>query len=526
MYKIKNVAFLDHPVLGNLRLDFCGPDGKAVDTVILAGENGSGKSTVIDALYQLTMGKNNSVGCQVSMEVEFGESLITVESIEREHNAWDICACLDNGQWVQAFMPDYRNTFDTHAIYSDVDINFHSGRIGSTTSLDVDSSNESRRSTSALSNEINQLLVDVRALDSEAVNDAALANPDLPAKELPVERRMSRFTSAFEFMFDDLKFGRIENKDNAKAILFKKGDSDIPIESLSSGEKQVVYRGCFLLKDANATNGAFVYIDEPEISLHPKWQKKIVDYYKSIFTDSRGVQSSQIFIVTHSPFILHNENRRNDKVIVLHRGDDGGIYAEDKPCYYRCDAYEAVEDAFSVNDFSISAQYVYVEGETDEMYLQAAADAYGKALPFRFKQVGYTDGAKQAKRSGSGSLKAAANALVAMKWPVKCACLFDGDTNHKEVATGNVYELSWPTYDNSAGMKKGIENALVLDDVNCEAFYRDRLVTGDYGKSFVKPELDKMELCKHICSLDADARKAVFANFPAMFEKLLAFFEG
>lgn len=73
----------------------------------------------------------------------------------------------------------------------------------------------------------------------------------------------------------DLKYSRVENMDGHKAILFEKNGKLIQIDALSSGEKQIVYRGCFLLKDANAMNGAFVFIDEPEISLHPKWQMKV-----------------------------------------------------------------------------------------------------------------------------------------------------------------------------------------------------------------------------------------------------------
>ena len=103
------------------------------------------------------------------------------------------------------------------------------------------------------------------------------------------------------------------------------------LDDLSSGEKQIVYRGSFLLQDIHALNGAFVFIDEPEISLHPNWQMKIMDYYKRIFTDKNGNQTSQIFAVTHSPFVIHNENRRNDKVIVLDRDKSGNIAVKDKP---------------------------------------------------------------------------------------------------------------------------------------------------------------------------------------------------
>ena len=57
MYKIRSIQFINHPTLKNLKLDFCGPDGTAVDTVILAGENGTGKSTILNYLYGLFSGK-------------------------------------------------------------------------------------------------------------------------------------------------------------------------------------------------------------------------------------------------------------------------------------------------------------------------------------------------------------------------------------------------------------------------------------------------------------------------------------
>lgn len=96
------------------------------------------------------------------------------------------------------------------------------------------------------------------------------------------------------------------------------------------------------VKTINALNGAFVFVDEPEISLHPKWQMKILDYYKNIFTDNNGKQTSQIIAVTHSPFIIHNENRKNDKVIILERDTSGEIVVKDKPEYYKYNSIEVM----------------------------------------------------------------------------------------------------------------------------------------------------------------------------------------
>ena len=70
----------------------------------------------------------------------------------------------------------------------------------------------------------------------------------------------------------------------------------ISFESLSSGEKQIIY---IFLKVVIASNsGAIILMDEPEISLHLSWQEKLL-------TEIRKINDiSQIIIVTHSPAIV------------------------------------------------------------------------------------------------------------------------------------------------------------------------------------------------------------------------------
>ena len=72
-------------------------------------------------------------------------------------------------------------------------------------------------------------------------------------------------------------------------IVFKKFDKEISIDSLSTGEKQIVFRGAYLLKNQKILNGGIVLIDEPELSMHPLWQEKILDYYRRIYSPHRKI---------------------------------------------------------------------------------------------------------------------------------------------------------------------------------------------------------------------------------------------
>src|SRR5690242_6146204 len=53
--KIRKVELQDHPILGNLKLNFTDEQGRTIDTIIFAGENGTGKTAILDLLYHFSM---------------------------------------------------------------------------------------------------------------------------------------------------------------------------------------------------------------------------------------------------------------------------------------------------------------------------------------------------------------------------------------------------------------------------------------------------------------------------------------
>ena len=523
MTKIRKITFRDHPMLGNLTLDFCDENGKAVDTIIFAGENGSGKSTILNAIYNSI---DNILYHFIYIEWET-DAVIHYLNIKQMNN--QLFGEDDLHNRISGAI-SFSSFCKTKGIFSDVDINFHTREITTVTSENIDMEKSSRRSGTDLTRQINQLLIDVQALDDADVSRAyrmARENKQ-DANSLNVQERMSRFKNAFAIMFHELIYDRIENQNGHKSIMFKKNGKEFPIESLSSGEKQIVYRGCFLLKDANALNGAFVFIDEPEISLHPNWQKKIMDYYKGIFTDENGIQTSQIFAVTHSPFIIHNENRRNDKVIVIERDAQGKIVVKDKPEYYKCDSLELVHDAFFIKDFSLGQPTVYLEGRTDEKYFTKALDVFGYSdIPFRFKWIGYIDDNGQERFTGDKSLNQAFDFLVSKNLPYKNVLLYDCDTNKPKINKNNVITLCMQKFENHRGFTIGVENTLILDDsFEVDKYKKTTEIIDDYGCKNIIQKLDKMSLCKYICSLEDEKLRIVFANLKTEIDILIELFNG
>ena len=76
----------------------------------------------------------------------------------------------------------------------------------------------------------------------------------------------------------------------------------IELENLSSGEKQVVSIFSYLY--LSPMKESIVLIDEPELSLSVRWQKRF------LLDISKGSQCAGIIAVTHSPFVFDNELKR------------------------------------------------------------------------------------------------------------------------------------------------------------------------------------------------------------------------
>lgn len=544
--KIKAITFRNHPILGDLHLDFCNSKGDPIDTIILAGANGTGKTTVINTLFHFmnvdhlpANSKNGLLYPGTSIDIQIPFDLLKAilgafYSPDIEYSDTMRLSIVDSGSSADTWLNIKISYFDISgqelqwkghpsslimtpipscfsALYNDVQINFSPRPIQHTTALELDHEYNIKRSSENMATELAQLFVDIQSSDAQDLSNWVADHPgEVPPEDIQ-RIRIKRFDRAFSTIFKDFHFYRVINRDGKLDVCFRYHDAIVPIDKLSSGEKQIVFRGGFILKDSHLDKTPITFIDEPEISLHPDWQIKILNYYKQLLTNDLGKQVSQLFVVTHSPFIIHNDLRANDKVIVLYRDKHGHINVQDKPEYYESGSISAVKDAFLIDlsQMTSSSPFVFLEGETDETYMRKAVELFGIATPASLNWIGsYINNSPQ--NTGDTALSQAFKFLIANPsvCPQGAVLLYDSDTKQVVRDVENIHTRIMPSKESAVGFKAGIDNMLALPpDFDLSPFIKTSVHKDRYGMESEKRELDKVGLCEYICSQLSEAEQ-------------------
>lgn len=90
------------------------------------------------------------------------------------------------------------------------------------------------------------------------------------------------------------------------------------ISEASSGQQQML---CSIIGlAASLDNNSLVLIDEPELSLHPKWQSEYIDHLAAAL---HPFNECHVIIATHSPLIVQRAQELNANIIQLKKLDYG-----------------------------------------------------------------------------------------------------------------------------------------------------------------------------------------------------------
>lgn len=333
--KIAKVKWNDHPVLGDLELDFTNSTtGVSFDTVLIAGENGTGKTTILETISTF-LNRGSFKYFEYLEYIIDGRVYRAIPSTVVHPYANDFFDLVDDAGEVAKIeaTKNYNeqlidsNRFDIRyhgCVISKARADYKTKPIVTATTKKLDAVNHDNDGEDDFTS-LKQLIVDITHQDDAEYTGINKAQPNHPTpwSVFYPNSKTFRFANAFDNFFENIKYEKVIETDNEKSITFTKHGKSISIDNLSTGEKQIVFRGIYLLKNSGKLDGAAIMIDEPELSMHPKWQQNILDYYKQLFTKG-AIQNAQIFLATHSEYVLKNALSDKNKNLVIVLNDVSG----------------------------------------------------------------------------------------------------------------------------------------------------------------------------------------------------------
>ncbi len=305
--KIKNLHIKEFKGLRDISINFEKND-EPLDLVVLAGSNGSGKTRVLESILKYFQDnlnyKQNNIEVGIFYEEKEKNCISNVRDFFSELESFSYCEA--NNPLHEKHI-EIKNKLDIlpKIIYVPTEINFQKMDVASTTLVQE----------YKFINVVNtNLIKDIPSYIATKMISAMLKNKNEKVGDVQ-KKVFNEINEIFENLSIDVKVEDI-SQDGRNITLFTNSSGDeFDINELSSGEKQLFLR-TLAIKMLNPEN-SIILIDEPELSLHPKWQQKIVDVYRKIG------KNNQIIIATHSPHILGSVRKEN--IMLLDKDDDGKI---------------------------------------------------------------------------------------------------------------------------------------------------------------------------------------------------------
>ena len=311
--KIKNLHIKEFKGLRDISINFEKND-EPLDLVVLAGSNGSGKTRILESIldyFNIVL----VVPEEAQNKIELFFESMEEKCIDKLGHELSFMYCLKFGSKekkisvgsVEARYLDIKKELNIlpKIIYAPAEMNFKKMDMASTTLIQEYN----------FINIVNTNLVkDIPSYIATKIISAIFKNKNEKVGDVQ-KKVFDEINEIFENLSIDVKVEDI-SQDGRNITLFTNSSGDkFDINELSSGEKQLFLR-TLAIKMLNPEN-SIILIDEPELSLHPKWQQRIVDVYRKIG------KNNQIIIATHSPHILGSVRKEN--IMLLDKDDEGKI---------------------------------------------------------------------------------------------------------------------------------------------------------------------------------------------------------
>lgn len=288
--KLRKLHIEDYKMFKDFDIDFLDENYNPLDIVVLAGVNGSGKTTLLEfikyfsAMLDINQTKNNL------LEINYMNSISQINLKLRDSYELD-----------EADINQAQNALKIMSTFLESVIYFPSG------------------------------IDDTKKVTEEFVKTFYFF---LKEKDYRPSEITEYFNQYMKDIFNDLdigfKYSHLDKEDN---VWFTSSDRDgyyythkdneekvlFTIDELSTGQKTLLSKILYIyFKDYK---DKVILIDEPELSLHPKWQSEVLSVYETLAEKN----NCQIIIATHSPHIIASAN--NESIRFLEKNDEGNIRA-------------------------------------------------------------------------------------------------------------------------------------------------------------------------------------------------------
>ena len=289
--KIKSIYIKKEKALKDIDISF-EKNKKILNTVIIAGSNGSGKTTVLESIYEYL----DKYGLFSE------ENPVSFKFEGKEKNL------LKNYKKSKKNTKDREDERLPKIIYMPTELTFKKLKTR-TTAL--------KQEYKFLNRIDSKLIDDIPSYIATRIIETANSCEDLTMKQAR-EKVFEEINSIFGVLRLNVKLSGISKDAESMPIFIDNSGAEFDINGLSSGEKQLFLR-TLAIKMLNPVNSV-ILIDEPESSLHPKWQQRIVKVFEGIG------ENNQIIMATHSPHILGSVSKEN--IILLLKEKKGRVEAK------------------------------------------------------------------------------------------------------------------------------------------------------------------------------------------------------
>ncbi len=155
----------------------------------------------------------------------------------------------------------------------------------------------------SFNNSINRLSVDSllsqKEKDAYAYYQSNISKNDLPFVD-NIDSTREIIFDLYDLSDDDINLIELSKLNcitfhNVEFMNVQNGNK-VMLSTLSSGQLSLIYGLIGLL--SRIENSSLIFIDEPEVSLHPKWQEVVLEKYKEIIN---LFERCHLIVATHSP---------------------------------------------------------------------------------------------------------------------------------------------------------------------------------------------------------------------------------